>query len=451
MAFCGAVLLLVALSSAYIKRLPMTTSFVYLILGLALSPIGFNVLEIDVLNSKSWLERLTEIAVIVSLFIGGLKLRLPVSDKIWSTAFRLAGPVMVLSILGAALFAHVVLGLDLALSLLLGAILAPTDPVLASEVSVNDAEDEDRMRYALSGEAGFNDGMAFPFVVLGIELYEKGNFGAWVGEWALHRLIWAVPAGLLLGFFLGKYVGRLAIWLRNRHRETSAPNDFFALALIAIAYASAETIGAWGFLAVFAAGLGLRRAETKIVADNPHPEIENRPVETRAENAPDGHDHPPAENFVGNNVGEEELEKPSVAAGVLVSDVLSFGETAERLMEILLIVIVGVCLAVHWDARAVLLAAALFFIIRPAASFLCLIKTPTGKIQRGLIGWFGIRGIGSLYYLAYALNHGISDETAVQAVNLTISVVAISIVIHGLSAQPVLDWYEKQLKRQTNS
>ena len=118
----------------------------------------------------------------------------------WSAAFRLAAPVMIASIVGVAAFAHFVFGLDWAISILLGAVLAPTDPVLASSVSVNDAGDEDRMRYGLSGEAGFNDGAAFPFVVFALLWMENGGVGDWVGGWALHRLVWAIPAGLLFGF-----------------------------------------------------------------------------------------------------------------------------------------------------------------------------------------------------------------------------------------------------------
>jgi sodium/hydrogen antiporter len=243
----------------------------------------------------------------------------------------------------------------------------------------------------------------------------------------------------LLGFFLGKGVGHLAIWLRSRHTETEAPNDFLALALIALAYFGAETIYAWGFLATFAAGLGFRHAEIKTVKENPAPEhreiLENAGVG-------DSVTHPPAEELVGKNIAEEELKQPSKAAGVVVSEIISFGATAERLLEVMLVILVGICLAIYWDWRAVPLALALFFVIRPLATLVFLIKTPTGRKQRLLMGWFGIRGIGSLYYLSYALTHGL-EKNVTDAVGITLSVVALSILIHGISTQPIINWYKR--------
>ncbi len=440
MGLIGALLLLMALSSAYLRRLPITTSAIYLALGLLVSPFGLGLIDVNFIEWRVWFEHLTEIAVTVSLFIGGLKLRLPLRNPVWSAAYRLAAPVMLASITGVAVFSHFVFGFDWAAAFLLGAVLAPTDPVLASTVSVNDAADHDRMRYGLSGEAGFNDGAAFPFVVFALMWAEYGEFGGWIGEWALHRLIWAVPAGLLLGYFLGKSIGRLAIWLRSRHQETGAPNDFLALALIALAYVGAETVGAWGFLAAFAAGIGFRRAEIKTVEENPAPEHDE------TEEAGEEHltAHPPAEDFVGRKTEEEELKHPSKAAGMVVAEIISFGDTAERLLEVMLVVLVGICLAIYWDWRAVPLALALFFFIRPVAALLFLIKTPTGKVQRLMMGWFGIRGIGSLYYLSYALNHGLNSNIA-DTVGITLTTVALSILIHGISSQPILDFYERAI------
>ncbi len=443
----GAVLLLLmALSSAYLRRLPITTSTIYLALGMLISPIGLGLIDINFVEWRVWFEHLTEIAIIVSLFIGGLKLRLPLENPAWTAAYRLAAPVMLACIAGVAVFSHFVFEFDWATAFFIGAVLAPTDPVLASTVSVKDAADKDRLRYGLSGEAGFNDGAAFPFVIFALMWAEYGELGEWVGGWALHRLVWAIPAGLLLGYFLGKGIGRLAIWLRSRHQETDAPNDFLALSLIALAYVSAETVGAWGFLAAFAAGIGFRRAEIKIVEENPVPEHDEteKADEARQSQDHDSIEHPPAEEFVGKKLDEEELKQPSKAAGMVVAEIISFGDTAERLLEVMLVVLVGICLAIYWDWRAVPLALALFFVIRPLAALLFLIKTPTGRVQRLMMGWFGIRGIGSLYYLSYALNHGLNDNIA-DTVGITLSVVALSILIHGVSSQPILDFYERAI------
>ena len=316
-ALTSGVLLLMALASSYVRDLPITTSAVYLALGFVMGPVGLGLLSLDVIEGALYVERITEVAVIVALFVGGLKLRLSWRDPAWYAAFALAGPVMILTIAGIAAVAHLGLGFPLAASLLLGAVLAPTDPVLASAVAVADADDRDRMRYGISGEAGLNDGMAFPFVVLALAWGPEGGAGTWLFEWAGLRLAWAVPAALALGYVLGRVVGRLAILLRARQRDATAPSDLLALALIGVAYVCAEAIGAWGFLAVFAAGLGLRSAEVHTVAESPHPDADLEAIA-----ADDDVVHPPAEAMVAARVPANALEEPAVAAGVLVSETL---------------------------------------------------------------------------------------------------------------------------------
>jgi NhaP-type Na+/H+ or K+/H+ antiporter len=437
-ALAGGLLLLMALSSAYLRRLPVTVSCIYLALGWAISPAWLGLVHISFVDESVFFEHLTEVAVIISLFIGGLKLRLPLRNESWSAAFRLAGPVMLLSIAGVAVVTHFLLGIGWGASCLLGAILAPTDPVLASMVAVNHSSDHDRMRYGLSGEAGLNDGAAFPFVLFALMWMENEGVGDWVGGWALHRVVWAVPLGLLTGYLLGKGGGRLAIGLRIRHQDTNAPNDFLALALIALSYVAAEAIGAWGFLAAFAAGIGFRRAEVSVVKSDPAPEHVNTDEPLAGELT----SHPPAELLVGKQTNEEELKQPSKAAGMVMAEIISFGGTAERLLEMMMVVLVGVCLPAYWDWRAVPLSLALFFLIRPLATMLSLVKTPTSYMQRIVMGWFGIRGIGSLYYLSYALNHGLNRNFD-DMVGLTLSVVALSVGIHGTTSQPLLDFYAR--------
>lgn len=445
----GGLLLFMALTSALVKRLPISTSIIYLMVGVAVGPVGFGLLGLDIVSQREWLELVTEIAVIVSLFVGGLKLRVPLHHPSWTSAFRLAGPVMLLSIAAAAVASHLLLGLPVFAAMLLGAILAPTDPVLASAVAVNDASDEDRVRFALSGEAGLNDGAAFPFVVFALEgMRAGGELGGWVGPWFLSRVLWAVPAGLVIGYFMGHWIGRLAIRVRSKQRDTGAPSDFLALALIALTYVVAERLHAWGFLAVFAAGVGLRRAELRIVEETPHPEVQGRVKRWFARGHPVEKAHPPAETLVSANVSEESMKQPAVAAGVMISEMLSFGDTAERLLEVMLVVVVGITLVQSWSWDAAILSLVLFFVIRPSSALLMLTGTRTTLGQRGLMGWFGIRGIGSLYYLAYALNHGVSPSSADALVASVVTAVACSIVVHGVTVTPVLDLYEKSLRRR---
>ena len=438
MAVLGVLLLILALASAFLRWLPITTSLIYLGFGVLIGQLGIGLWEMEFLHIAGWMEHLTEVAVLVSLFVSGLKLRMPLRHPAWKSAYVLAGPVMLACIGGVTLLCHYLFGLSWGVAVLIGAILAPTDPVLASLVQVNDARDSDRLRYGLSGEAGFNDGTAFPFVVFGLMLIAQGQLEAdWVSECALHRLLWAVPAGLLIGFLLGKLVGRVAIYLRARHTDTAmSPNDSLALALIALAYVGAELAGAWGFLAVFAAGLGLRHAEIAAAgrSETPSEELINDAVPHLAE----GGLAPRA-----LSLDDRQLGQPKVAAGVLMGDVLAFGGQLERSLEVLLVTMLGVLVSVHWDWRAVPLGLALFLLIRPLSVMLLMPRRYLDRAQCLTAGWFGIRGVGSLYYLSYAVTHGLLPDEAQTIISLVLSVVALSIVLHGLSTQPLLRRYER--------
>ncbi|MGY2258892.1 cation:proton antiporter [Pseudomonas sp. SDO55104_S430] len=441
----GAVLLALALTSSYLRWMPVTTSAVCLLLGMAIGPAGMGWLRLDIKDASFWMEHLTEVAVLFSLFVCGLKLRLPLNKRKWRVAYGLAGPVMVLTIAGVCLLLHFAFDLAWGSSLLIGAILAPTDPVLASLVQVNDAQDDDPVRFGLSGEAGLNDGIAFPFVILGLLFLQQpeGASSAWLDDWALKRLLWAVPAGLLIGYCMGRGIGRLTLSMRIRNADsTLSPNDYLTFALIALAYVAAEAVHGYGFLSVFAAGLGLRAAEVNSA----------------------GHLQPPAEHLVKAVVGHqdvephealhgdvEHLDDTQVAAGIMIGDMLAFGGLVERAMEVFLVTLLGVVLVGHWDWRALAIALVLFCVIRPLSVGL----VPWGSLlntrQRLLIGWFGIRGIGSFYYLFYALNHDLPATVASLCTDLTLSVVALSILLHGISTQPMLARYEQRERRLTSA
>jgi NhaP-type Na+/H+ or K+/H+ antiporter len=440
-AVLGAVLLILALTSSYLRWMPVTTSVVCLALGIAIGPGGLMLLHLDLKQSASWMEHLTEVAVLFSLFVSGLKLRLPLTSRSWRVAFGLAGPVMVLCIAGVSLVLHYGLQLSWGVSVLVGAILAPTDPVLATLVQVNDAQDYDRVRFGLSGEAGLNDGVAFPFVILGLLLLMAPQTShAWLSDWVWVNVLWAVPAGLLCGYWMGRGLGRLTLLLRTRHADsTVSPNDYLTLALIALAYVVAELIHGYGFLAVFAAGLGLRQAEVHSGADAQTPaEHLVQPVV--------GHQHVDPDKAVHGDI--EELEETQVAAGIMLGDMLAFGSLVERSMEVFIVTLLGVVLPLYWDWHALIVAALLFLLIRPLSVLLIPWGALLGGHQRLLLGWFGIRGIGSLYYLFYALNHDLAPDIAASSTDLTLSVVALSILIHGLTTQPLLAHYERKKQQR---
>ncbi len=243
--------------------------------------------------------------------------------------------------------------------------------------------------------------------------------------------------GLGFGYLLGRLIGKLAIYLRARHADTSmSPNDSLALALIALAYVGAELIGAWGFLAVFAAGLGLRHAEKDAAheSETPSEELIAHAVPHLVEGGLSPRELP----LEGQKIAE-----PKVAVGVMMGDILTFGGQMERSLEVLLVTMLGVLVSVHWDWRAIPLALALFLLIRPLAVWLLMPRRYLDRGQSLTVGWFGICGIGSLYYLSYAVTHGLLPDETEVIISLVISVVALSILIHGLSTQPLLRRYER--------
>src|SRR5688500_4731781 len=250
----GSLLVAVALAGTMLKRLPLTTSLLYLLVGVGLGPWGLNLIRIDPVAQAELLERLTEVAVIVSLFTAGLKLRLPLRDRLWWLPVRLASVSMVITVARIAAAGVWLLGLPLGAAVLLGAVLAPTDPVLASDVQVEHPTDRDRLRFGLTGEAGLNDGTAFPFVMLGLGLLGLHDLGPAGWKWIAVDVLWAIGGGLAVGAIAGTAVARLVLYLRQHHKEAVGLDEFLALGLLALSYGVALWLHTYGFLAVFAAG-----------------------------------------------------------------------------------------------------------------------------------------------------------------------------------------------------
>ena len=201
----------------------------------------------DPLIYSGILERVAEVAVLISLFAVGLKLGLPLSDKGWRLPARLAIVSMTITVALIAAIGMLGLGLSLGAAVLLGAILAPTDPVLASDVQVLEASDRDRLRFSLTGEGGLNDGAAFPFVMLGLGLLGLHDLGTAGWRWLAVDVLWAIAGGLLIGGALGTLIGRLVVYLRSRHKESVGLDEFLALGLIALAYGLAVLSQAMAF------------------------------------------------------------------------------------------------------------------------------------------------------------------------------------------------------------
>lgn len=424
----GALFIAVAALGSFVKRLPLTQTMFYLCAGALVGPLGLGVLSLDAQTHAKLLERLAEVAVLVSLFTTGLKLRVPLSDGRWKVPLRLAFVSMTLTVGLVAIVGVFGLGLPLGAAILLGAILAPTDPVLASDVQLEHAHDRDRLRFSLSGEAGLNDGTAFPFVMLGLGLLGLHEIGTWGWRWWAVDVVWAIVGGLGIGAACGAAVGKLVLYLRREHREGMGRDEFLALGVIALSYGAALLAHAYGFLAVFAAGLALRAIERRHTGD--------KPLEEMLPTASADKVH-------------EIATAPETAPAHLAGAVLNFNEQMERIMEVALVLIIGLALSRSYlRLEEAWFIALLFLVIRPVAVFAGLVGSRPAAAERGLLSWFGIRGIGSLYYLTYAVDRGLNADVAWQLVSITLTVIASSIIIHGITVTPLMNWYQGWRQRR---
>lgn len=422
----GGVLVLMALSTTLLKQLPISTSMIYLLIGLGIGPLGLGLLTLDPIADATLLEHLSEIAVIISLFTAGLKLRGNLRDPIWRIPLRLAVTAMLMTIALIAGAGMLGIGLSLGAAVLLGAILAPTDPVLASEVQLDRPTDRDEVRFGLTGEAGLNDGTVFPFVMLGLGLLGLHELGAFGVRWLGIDVVWKIGAGLLIGWALGHAVGRLVLYLRREHRTAIGLDDFLALGLIAGSYGVAHLVHAYGFLAVFAAGLALRAIELR--------ENAAEPAETAVQ--------------VDATLGKEEpvATDDEQASAYLTQTMLSFNEQLERIGEVAMVLLVGILLPSIWaDVPTAMLwfIPLLFLVIRPVAVQASLIGHPVSGMQRFLLGWLGLRGIGSIYYLMYAITHGLDPALGRTLTSIVVVTIAASIVVHGISVTPLMQHYRQ--------
>ncbi|HSE10371.1 MAG TPA: cation:proton antiporter [Nocardioidaceae bacterium] len=408
-----AVVLPTALRSAAISA-PIVLLLVGALMGLLPLPDG---VDVSPMGNLGFVEHLTEFTVIIALMGVGLALDRPLdlrrlsSWRKWGAAWRLLGIAMPLTIAGVALVGWWVVGLAPAGALLLGAVLAPTDPVLASDVQVegptsadagghDEIDESDEVRFALTSEAGMNDGLAFPFVYAAIFLASIGPVAEWGLRWLGWELVGRVVLGVALGIAVGWLLAKAAFRSPARSlrlAETGEP--LLALAAVLLSYGIAEALGGYGFLAVFACAMTLRSAER-------------------------GHHY-----------------------HAHMHDVV---ERLERLLTLVVLLLLGVSMTngllrnLPWES--VLLAVALVFVVRPVAGLLALgFRRSTCRIgdhvltpgERLATAFFGVRGVGTLYYLAYAT--GQADFADEQLLWSTVTfTIALSVLVHGIGATPVM-------------
>lgn len=419
-AVIGAVLLSLVLLGTLIGRLPLSSAMLYLAIGGLLGPGALGVLAPDPLQHAALLEAVAKVALLISLFAVGLQLGVPLWDRRWRLPLRLAVISMAAMVALIAAVGTLILGLPLGAAILLGGILAPTDPVLASGVQSEPGSRPDRLGFSLAGEGGLNDGAAFPFVLLGLGLIAQPLAGPSAHWWTV-ELLWSPLAGTALGAAVGMVMGRLVVYLRAQHQQAVGLDVFLGLGLIGLSYGLAQLCEASGFLAVFASGLALQRVHEKPIADSP-------PLPAAAE--AEGHSY-------------ETLATHSHHASATMRDsVQLFNGQLEKLAELALVMLVGAMLAYAAPPPAVWwFVPLLLLVLRPLSVLPAILGERLSMQQAAMLGWFGIRGIGSVYYLVFALGHGLEAHIAQTLVSLTLWTVAASIVVHGLTAQPLMQRY----------
>jgi NhaP-type Na+/H+ or K+/H+ antiporter len=398
----GALLLVRGLTATLLQRLPVTAAIIYLGVGVLFGPTALNLFHFNPLKESALLQVLTEVAVLISLFSAGVKMPGSFNFTRWRPPVLLATVSMALTVALVAAFGVFVLDMPLGAGILLGAILAPTDPVLATDVQIRHPGDRDQLRFTLTCEAGMNDGSAFPFVMLGLGLLGLHNLGDGGQRWLVVEVLWATAAAIAIGIAAGVALARLGWHLRSKPHSHALMDDFLGLGLIGVVYGLCVLVDAWGFLAVFVAAVALRQTERKL-ASTASPDLDGETL-------------------------------PTVSEGSLI-----FKEHLERLSEMVLVILLGGTLFVNsWSWAAVGLSLFLFVVARPLSVLAGLAGSGTPWRIRALVGWFGVRGMGSLYYLMFAIQRGLPENLALQLIQLTLIVVTLSIVLHGTSVKPLL-------------
>lgn len=386
---------------ALTKKIRISYSIIYVLFGFLLYLWGDGLPEPDPREEGSITMRLTEMVVIVSLMGTGLKINEPFAIKTWAVPLRLVSITMLLSIAGTALLGYYWLGLAFPSALLLGAALAPTDPVLASDVQLGSPKEKNNsdVRFALTAEGGLNDGMAFPFTWLAIILATSPFANDVLYSWLAWEFLYKILVGVASGFLLGKGLAYLVFKLPGRAKLNTFGDGFVALSSTFLVYGVTELIHGYGFIAVFIAAITLRNVEM-------HDEY-----------------HVKLHSFT------DQIER------IFVAIVLTLfgGSIAE-----------GIFTTLTWTLVA--FACVAIFLIRPICTYLSLFKTDLRNREKAVISFFGIKGVGSLFYLSFALHEATFEHTA-ELWAIVSLIVLFSILIHGVTATKAIERVEDDRQR----
>lgn len=395
----GVAFLLGTFFPIFFKRLPISLPMLQVSFGMAMGYWWISLPFLDPIENGLVIEKLTELVVLVSLVGAGIKLDTPLKWSLWRPTARLLLITMPIGIVLMGALGYYAFGLSLGAAILLGAVLAPTDPVLASSIQVGppNTGNEDATRFTLTSEAGLNDGLAFPFVYLAIKIAEAASEGRGITtslmiNWFTHDVLWKIIVGVIVGIVVGKLVAKLVF--SDRARETILSQGYTVIALTLLAYGLAELVHSYGFIAVFIAAFAFRRSECD-------------------------HDYHQALH--------------------------DFAEQSEGLLMSLVLVTFGILIGqalmsdIELTWRVYIVSLVFLFLIRPLGGMIALSGLKLARSEKYVISSLGIRGLGTLYYLSYALNQGYFDEPdALKLWIVCIIVILISIFIHGISAPKLL-------------
>ena len=381
---------------ALAKKAYISYSIIYVLFGFVLYSFIDGLPEADPMKEENITMRLTEMVVIVSLMGTGLKTNEPFSFKRWSVPLKLVSITMLLSIIFTTLLGCYWLGLTFPSALLIGAALAPTDPVLASDVQIASPQEksDSDVRFSLTAEGGLNDGMAFPFTWLAIALATSAFSGDLIKSWFIENFLLKIILGVTSGIVLGKAMTYLVFKLPGKAKLTTFGDGFVALSATLLVYGVTEILHGYGFIAVFVAAITLRSVEM---------------------------DH---EYHVKLHEFTDQIERILVAI-VLI---LFGGSIAD-----------GILSPLTWKLGVFAAVAILF--IRPLCAYFSLFGTRLDKREKSVISFFGIKGVGSLYYLSFALNEAKFKNTPELWAVVSL-IILFSILIHGITATKAMQKIE---------
>ena len=389
--FAGTIALLAAVVPIVIVKKHITPPIIYLLAGIVMYVLNVTY-EFISLDNIVPIEKISEFVVIVSLTNAGLKIKKPFSWRTWKYAARLLLITMPLTITAAAFAGWWILGLAPAAAILFGAVMSPTDPVLASEFQTTGPGEEDKYetKLTLTAEAGANDGLAFPFTYLAIAAASLGlDYENWLGTWFINDFIIKIAIGVAGGLVCGWILYKLVFSISNKDTISKISRGILSLALTLVPYGVTEIIGGYGFIAVFVAACIFSNYEDK----------------------------------------EDHMES-----------LHDFNEELENIFVAFIFIVAGIYMALNYkifiDWQIMLMALLLLFIIRPLMGWISLAGTRLTGFQKFVISFYGIRGIGSVYYLAYAFNNAEFDNKE-TLLHLVMSIIFFSVLIHGFSARYV--------------